>query len=70
MKSIMSAKALELVACAPPSPEVPVPPEWGGYAVRPTLVEFWQGRRDRLHDRLAYRRDEDADGWVVERLAP
>ena len=36
----------------------------------PTRVEFWQGRRDRLHDRLVYRRDEDADGWVVERLAP
>ncbi len=50
--------------------EMPVPPEWGGYAVRPALVEFWQGRRDRLHDRLVYRRDEDADAWVVERLAP
>ena len=54
----------------PDSIDVPVPPAWGGYAVRPTRVEFWQGRRDRLHDRLVYRRDEDADGWVVERLAP
>ncbi|MGI8645582.1 MAG: pyridoxamine 5'-phosphate oxidase [Nocardioides sp.] len=54
----------------PESIEVPVPPEWGGYVVRPSLVEFWQGRRDRLHDRLVYRRSDDADLWTVERLAP
>ncbi|WP_193614332.1 pyridoxamine 5'-phosphate oxidase [Nocardioides lijunqiniae] len=48
--------------------EVPVPPEWGGYLVRPELVEFWQGRRGRLHDRLVYRREGSA--WVAERLAP
>ncbi len=53
----------------PESIEVPVPPEWGGYVVRPTMVEFWQGRRDRLHDRLVYRRTDD-DVWTVERLAP
>jgi pyridoxamine 5'-phosphate oxidase len=54
----------------PESIEVPVPPAWGGYVVRPTLVEFWQGRQDRLHDRLVYRRDEESDTWSVERLAP
>jgi pyridoxamine 5'-phosphate oxidase len=54
----------------PESIEVPVPPEWGGYAVRPTLVEFWQGRRDRLHDRLVYRRTDDTDLWTTERLSP
>ena len=54
----------------PESIEVPVPPEWGGYVVRPTMVEFWQGRRDRLHDRLVYRRTDDADVWTIERLAP
>ena len=48
---------------------VPVPPFWGGLRVVPSAVEFWQGRRDRLHDRLRYRRAED-DRWVVERLAP
>ena len=48
--------------------EVPVPPEWGGYRVRPEAVEFWQGRRSRMHDRLVYRRS--GDGWTVERLAP
>ena len=49
--------------------EVPRPPHWGGYLVAPTRVEFWQGRRNRLHDRLRYRRT-DAGAWVVERLAP
>ena len=48
--------------------EVPVPPEWGGYRVRPEAVEFWQGRRSRMHDRLVYRRD--GDRWDVHRLSP
>jgi pyridoxamine 5'-phosphate oxidase len=48
---------------------VPLPPQWGGYRVAPETVEFWQGRRSRLHDRLRYRRSEDG-GWIVERLAP
>jgi pyridoxamine 5'-phosphate oxidase len=48
--------------------EVPLPPHWGGWRVSPATVEFWQGRRSRLHDRLRYRRQQDA--WVIERLAP
>jgi pyridoxamine 5'-phosphate oxidase len=48
--------------------EVPMPPHWGGWRLVPELVEFWQGRRSRLHDRLRYRRTKDA--WTVERLAP
>jgi pyridoxamine 5'-phosphate oxidase len=48
--------------------EVPVPPHWGGYRIVPQTVEFWQGRRSRLHDRLRYRRADD--GWTVERLSP
>lgn len=44
------------------------PEHWGGLRVVPEVVEFWQGRADRLHDRLRYRREGDA--WVVERLAP
>ena len=47
---------------------VPRPETWGGVRVIPESVEFWQGRPDRLHDRLRFRRDGDA--WVVERLAP
>ena len=48
--------------------QVPRPPNWGGYRLDPETVEFWQGRRNRLHDRLRYRRVKD--GWTVERLAP
>lgn len=48
---------------------VPLPPHWGGYRVAPETVEFWQGRRSRLHDRLRFRRDQDGS-WTVERLAP
>ena len=48
--------------------DVPLPPNWGGFRLAPESVEFWQGRRSRLHDRLRYRRDKE--GWVIERLAP
>lgn len=48
--------------------EVPLPPHWGGWRLTPETVEFWQGRRSRLHDRLRYRREKDS--WQVERLAP
>jgi pyridoxamine 5'-phosphate oxidase len=47
----------------------PRPGHWGGYLVEPRSVEFWQGRRDRMHDRLRFRRVESG-AWVVERLAP
>jgi pyridoxamine 5'-phosphate oxidase len=47
---------------------VPRPPFWGGYRLVPDVVEFWQGRENRLHDRLRYTRDRD--GWRIERLAP
>lgn len=55
----------ERLAAASPGPR---PDHWGGFRLVPHTVEFWQGRRARLHDRLRYRRAED--GWVVERLAP
>jgi pyridoxamine 5'-phosphate oxidase len=48
--------------------DVPCPPHWGGFLVRPQTVEFWQGRRDRLHDRIRYR--AQGNGWQVERLSP
>jgi pyridoxamine 5'-phosphate oxidase len=44
------------------------PPHWGGYRVIPHEIEFWQGRADRLHDRLRYRRKGDT--WTIERLSP
>ena len=48
--------------------EIPRPPHWGGFLVRPERVELWQGRAGRLHDRLRYERERD--GWRVVRLAP
>ncbi|MBV8781893.1 MAG: pyridoxamine 5'-phosphate oxidase [Phycisphaerae bacterium] len=47
---------------------IPTPPYWGGYRVIPDAIEFWQGRRSRLHDRLRYRRENQ--NWNIERLAP
>lgn len=49
--------------------DVPPPPHWGGYRIAPELVEFWQGRPNRMHDRLQYRLVDGGD-WVIERLAP
>ncbi|AKU97096.1 Pyridoxamine 5'-phosphate oxidase [Labilithrix luteola] len=51
--------------------EIPCPPNWGGYLLTPSRVEFWQGRPSRLHDRLRYTRDaQSTDAWVIERLSP
>ena len=51
--------------------DIPVPEFWGGLRVVPHMVEFWQGRESRLHDRFRYVRDErQADGWKIERLSP
>lgn len=49
---------------------VPAPPRWGGYRIAPLIVEFWQGRPGRLHDRIRFRRDTLDAGWLRERLAP
>lgn len=48
---------------------IPRPPHWGGYLVQPVTIEFWQGRRSRLHDRIQYSLEE-AGSWKIERLAP
>jgi pyridoxamine 5'-phosphate oxidase len=48
---------------------IPRPPNWGGYRLLPDAIEFWQGRPNRLHDRLRYTRQPQG-GWLVERLAP
>lgn len=49
---------------------LPCPAHWGGYLVIPHLIEFWQGRRDRLHDRIQYILNEKGANWTIARLAP
>lgn len=63
--------AYHRIESAHPDPTAPVPrpPHWGGYLVRPDRIEFWQGRANRLHDRLLYTRGADGQ-WIMERLAP
>lgn len=53
-----------------PGEDVPLPPFWGGYIVAPERIEFWQGRANRMHDRILYRRGTRDDGWEVVRLSP
>lgn len=59
---------LREVAARHPGDDVPTPPYWGGYLLRPDALEFWQGRESRLHDRVRYQRE--AGGWRIERLSP
>jgi pyridoxamine 5'-phosphate oxidase len=65
----LEAKLEELQWKYADTDDVPAPDWWGGYCVRPEAIEFWQGRENRLHDRLQYRR-MDENNWVVERLSP
>jgi pyridoxamine 5'-phosphate oxidase len=58
----------QLEARYPEGTPIPRPNHWGGFRLAPEMVEFWEGREDRLHDRLRYR--STTQGWVVERLAP
>jgi pyridoxamine 5'-phosphate oxidase len=60
---------MEALQARYPVGNIPRPPHWGGYRVRPTSIEFWQGRPNRLHDRLRYVRRDDG-GWQIERLSP
>jgi pyridoxamine 5'-phosphate oxidase len=50
--------------------DVPLPPHWGGWRIVPEQVEFWQGRADRMHDRLRFEVDRAARTWKIRRLAP
>lgn len=53
----------------PDDDDIPIPPHWGGFRLVPETIEFWQGRPDRLHDRLIYKRVAEM-GWLIERLSP
>ncbi len=68
-RAVLDDARAALEARFPPGSEVPRPPAWGGLRLVPETVEFWQGRPDRLHDRLHFRRLAEGT-WTVERLAP
>ena len=60
---------LEQLSTRYPDDNIPMPPYWGGYRVKPNLLEFWQGRHGRVHDRLRYRMQQEGE-WLLERLEP
>ena len=64
----LEARYQELAQRWPEGTAVPMPEFWGGYRLLPEVMEFWEGRPSRLHDRLRYRRE--GGDWVLERLAP
>jgi pyridoxamine 5'-phosphate oxidase len=66
-REVLERAVIELAAKYPG--QVPLPADWGGYALRPRWIEFWESREDRLHDRLRYVR-RPAGTWRLERLAP
>ena len=65
----LEARLAELEAQYGATDDVPLPDHWGGYCIRPNTIEFWQGRTNRLHDRILYRR-KDENNWIIERLSP
>lgn len=70
-RSVLERRVAALAARHPEGSDVPRPADWGGVGVVADGIEFWQGRENRLHDRLVYRRDTSApSGWRIERLAP
>jgi pyridoxamine 5'-phosphate oxidase len=69
-RATLDAQLREIEARFPDDMPPPLPPHWGGYVIIPRMVEFWQGRQSRLHDRVRYRRDDDSGEWLLERLSP
>ena len=67
-RDIMDQRYQQLAAQYSEGP-IPMPEQWGGYRLKPDLLEFWQGRHGRMHDRLRYRAQPDG-GWLLQRLEP
>ena len=69
-REVLDRRLAEMEVRFPVGEDIPLPPFWGGYVVVPDSIEFWEGRADRLHDRLRYSRADPAGKWAVERLSP
>ena len=67
-RRVLEAKLAQMTERFADGP-IPLPPHWGGFLIRPEVMEFWQGCPNRLHDRFRYQRD-DGGAWSIERLAP
>lgn len=68
-RNALEARMMELQARYAENDDIPKPESWGGYCLSPQMIEFWHGRRSRLHDRIRYSR-RDEHNWKVERLSP
>jgi pyridoxamine 5'-phosphate oxidase len=68
-RRILDARLAEMTERFAGQEVVALPPHWGGYRVAPEIIEFWQGRANRLHDRFRYTRQKDGS-WTLDRLAP
>lgn len=67
-RQYLETREAEFLEKFPPGTRVPLPDFWGGYRLDPVVIEFWQGRPSRLHDRVVYTRTPDA--WTIERFSP
>ena len=67
-RSILEQNVIDLKEKYKDADNLPIPSHWGGYQIKPTLIEFWQGRSSRLHDRISYKLI--GEEWKIERLAP
>lgn len=67
-RSILENNVKDLTEKYKDADNLPIPSHWGGYIIEPTLIEFWQGRSSRLHDRICYRLEKEQ--WTIDRLAP
>ena len=75
-REVLETEMAELAQKYPEGTEIPLPDHWGGYLIKVNTIEFWQGRRSRLHDRLKFVRINEgglldqADAWQITRLSP
>lgn len=67
-RSVLNDRVRELSEVYKDQDRLPIPTFWGGYVLKPSYYEFWQGRENRMHDRFEFRKDEE--GWLINRLAP